>query len=142
MRWLDGVTDSMDMSLSRLWELVIDREAWGTSVIEVTKNQTQLSTEGFPDGSYSKESACNARDLDLVPGLGRSPGEGHGDSLIGMEYWNGILATPVFLPGEFHGQRLLAGHSPWSRKKSAMTEQLVLSGNAWLVSARMVCYPG
>ena len=69
---MDGVTDSMDMSLSRLWELVIDREAWGTSVIEVTKNQTQLSTEGFPDGSYSKESICNAGDVGLIPRLGRS----------------------------------------------------------------------
>ena len=118
------------------------REAWGASVIEVTKSRTRLSTEGLPGGSYSKESACNARDLDSVPGLGRSPGEGHGDSLIGMEYWNEILATPVFLPGEVHGQRSLAGHSPWGRKKSDMTEQLVLSGIAWLVSAGMVCYPG
>ena len=48
---------------------------------------------GFPGGSDSKESACNAGDPGLISGLGRSPGEGN------TEY------TSIFLPGEFHGQR-------------------------------------
>ena len=66
---------------------------------------------GFPGGSDGKESACNAGDLGLIPGLGKSPGRGHGN-------------TPVSLSGEARGQRTLAGYSPWGHKESDMTEQL------------------
>ena len=65
-------------------------------------------TQGFPGGSDGKESACNARDLGLSPGLERSPREGNGYPLQYSIFFF-FCPTPVFLPGDFHGQKSLAG---------------------------------
>ena len=64
----------------------------------------RILTEGFPHSSVGKEFACNAGDLGLIPGLGRSPGGGYGNP---VQY--SCLENP-------RGQRSLAGYSPWSRK--------------------------
>ena len=72
---------------------------------------------GFPSGSDSKEFSYNVGDLDLIPGLGRSPGEGNG------------LPTPVFWPREFHGPRCLEVYSPCGCKELDMTEKISFSCN-------------
>ena len=69
-----------------------------------------LKKVGFLDGSVGKESACNAGDLDLTPGSGKSPRGGHSNPL------------PVFLSGESHGQRTLVGYHPWGHWELDTTE--------------------
>ena len=79
---------------------------------EVGQIRVQIQSLGFPGGSDGKESTCNAGDPGSIPGSGRSPGEGNG------------YPTPVFLPGESHGQRSLACCNSRGRKESDTTEQL------------------
>ena len=67
---------------------------------------------GFPGGTSGKESSCQCRRHGFDPWVGKIPWR---------RAWQ---PTPVFLPGEFHGQRSLVGYSPWGHKESDMTERL------------------
>ena len=77
-RWSGGITDSMDMSLRKPREMVTDREAWRATVHRAAKSRTHLSNCMMTTATDGKESACNAGDPGVIPGLGRTPGEVNG----------------------------------------------------------------
>ena len=107
-----------------VWEILQTEEHGGLQSIGLQKVEHDWSNfvclhakinMSFPGGSDGKEFTCNAGDLGLDSWVRKTP------------WWREWLPTSLFLPGEFHGKRSLAGYSPWGCKEWDTTEWLTLS---------------
>ena len=122
MRWLDGTTESMDRSLSKLWELVKDREAWRAVVHRVAKNRTRLSD--WTEQVHWKQK----------PGAGA----GKGPAPVQRHHWlNGCELEQT--PGESEGQVSLVCCSSWGCRETQLSDWTILTGVKWYLIVVLIC---
>ena len=116
MRWFDDIIDSIVMTLSKLWEMAMDWEAWCAVVHGGHKESDKTQQLNKISVSIKKNFAWD----NVIQTKGRRP---KFDPWVQQILWRKQkLPNPEFLPVEFHGQRSLVGFSPWSCKESDVTE--------------------